>query len=321
MAQEHAAHERAQTHSHDAPSLRLDNARALRLAFALTAGVLVLEAVGGLLTGSVALLADAGHMLTDAGALGIALFAARLSTRPRTAQMSFGYGRVEVVAALGNGLLLGGVSVGIALEAVERLQEPHAVAALPMVAIACVGLITNVGAAFILRRADRRDLNVRAAYLHVLGDALGSVAAISAGVVMLVSHVTWVDAVAALLIAGLLVVAAYRLVRESLDVLLEGTPRHLDPEQIAREACAVPGVVSIHDLHIWTVKSGFFAMSAHVDVESGADAERIRKDIHRLLHQRYDVRHTTIQTEEAPLLTITSPAPGEGERPEGAGPR
>jgi cobalt-zinc-cadmium efflux system protein len=281
----------------------------LRAALLITAFVLVLEAIGGVLTGSVALLADAGHMLTDAGALGIALFAAWLSTRPHTARRSFGYGRAEILAALGNGLLLGGVSVTVGIHSLERLLSPQPIAARAMIAIACVGLAANLLSAWLPSGAARENLNVRAALAHVLGDALGSLSAIGGGLAILFFDFLAADAIAGLLIAALLVANATRLVWESADILLEGAPRHLDPEQIAREACALTGVLSIHDLHIWTVTSGFLAMSAHVDLEPGAEAEGVRRSVHRLLHQLYGIEHTTIQTEQAPLVPSIEPGP------------
>jgi cobalt-zinc-cadmium efflux system protein len=307
---------RAVTHDHDhahAPSgahaHRSGSASvALRRAFALTAVVLVVELVGGLLTGSVALLADAGHMLTDAGALGIALFAAWAASRPRGRRHSFGYGRAEILAALLNGMLLGGVSVGIAVESLDRLSSPHVVHAGPMMGIAAVGLAANLVSGLFLMRGARASLNVRAALVHVAGDALGSVAALAAGAAILLFGWQSADAIAGLAIALLLVVSALRLIRDSVDILLEGAPRHLDVDEIARRVNAVPGVARIHDLHIWTVGSGFPAMSAHVDLVAGADPETVRRAVHRLLHQEYAVAHTTIQTESAPpLLQVDGP--------------
>jgi cobalt-zinc-cadmium efflux system protein len=302
----------AHAHSHrgdgDAPGKA--QLRGVRAAFAITVSVLGLEAVGGVLTGSVALLADAGHMLTDAGALGIAMFAAWLSLRPRTARKSFGYGRAEILAALGNGLLLGGVSVAIALESIERLRQPTDIDAVPMIAIACVGLLANLASARILARTGSDNLNIRAALAHVVGDALGSVAAILAGLAVLIAGIRAADAAAGLLIAALLVLSAVRLVRESVDILLEGAPRGLSLERIAGEVAALPGVRGIHDLHIWTVTSGFQAMSGHVDLEAGANPDAVRRAVHALLHSHYDIAHTTIQTEPAPgLLEIQTDPP------------
>lgn len=295
------AHAQTSHVHHHAPT----SAQGLRAAFVVTSLVLVLEAVGGVLTGSVALLADAGHMLTDAGALGIALFAVWISARPRDAKKSFGYGRAEILGALANGLLLGGVSVGIALESFERLGKPGAIAAGPMVAIASVGLVANLISARFLSRSAKKNINVRAALIHVLGDALGSVAAIGAGLAILFWDFHSADALAGLVIALLLVASAFRLIRDSVDILLEGAPGHLDLHQIASEVRELPGVTDIHDLHIWTVSEGFLAMSGHVDLVPGANAETVRRAVHRLLHQGYDIVHTTIQTEEpAGLLSI-----------------
>jgi cobalt-zinc-cadmium efflux system protein len=179
-----------------------------------------------------------------------------------------------------------------------------------MLVIAVIGLVANGVSALVLYRSDRHNLNVRAALLHVLGDALGSVAAIVAGVSMLLFGLYVLDAVAGLVIAGLLVVSAVRLVREASDILLEGTPRGISLESIAGRVCEIPGVRSIHDLHIWTVTSGFPAMSGHVDLEHGADPEEVRRAVHRLLHQEYEIEHTTIQTEafrEQELLSIEDP--------------
>jgi len=314
VIQDHGhAHPHAHSHGHShgaghAQSRPSSSSAALWRAFALTSTVLVVEAVGGFLTGSVALLADAGHMLTDAGALGIALFAAWAASQPRGPRHSFGYGRAEVLAALLNGLLLGGVSVGVAVESFSRLATPHEVRARAMLGIAVVGLIANLVSGLLLMRGARDNLNVRAALYHVAADALGSLAAIAASAAILAFGWQQADALAGLAIAVLLVWSALRLTRESVDILLEGAPRHLDLDQIAERVRAVPGVARIHDLHIWTVGSGFPAMSAHVDLAPGADPEAVRRAVHRLLHQEYAVAHTTIQTESAPpLLQVDGP--------------
>jgi cobalt-zinc-cadmium efflux system protein len=217
--QGHAPHAHGHDHGHG-----VDAARPLRTAFAITAGVLVLEAVGGLLTGSVALLADAGHMLTDAGALAIALFAAWAATQPRLPRHSFGYGRAEILAALLNGLLLGGVSVGVAIESFSRLADARPVAAGPMMAIAAIGLAANVASGTLLLRGSHENLNVRAALYHVVGDALGSVAALVAGAAIWLFDFTRADALAGLAIAVLLVASAVRLLRESVEILPKGRP-------------------------------------------------------------------------------------------------
>ena len=261
-----------------------------------------IEVSDGVWTDSVSLLADAGHMLTDAGSL--ASRSPPRASRPaaRERRRSYGYGRTEVLAALANGLLLGGVSVGIAIESLERIASPHPVVAGPMVAVALAGLAANLASAQVLHGAAASSLNMRAAFWHVLGDALGSLVVVAAGTAILLWGWTGADTLGGVAIAGLLVASAFRLVRDSVEILLEGTPRHLDLEEIARKACALPGVSGVHDLHIWTVSSGFTAMSAHVDLQPGADAERVRFSVHRLLHENYAIEHTTIQTEAAPAL-------------------
>jgi cobalt-zinc-cadmium efflux system protein len=299
-------------HVHSHESLQPERSRAsrgLRAAFVLTTAVMLLESVGGWLTGSVALLADAGHMLTDAGGLGIALFAAWVSARPHDAQMSFGYGRAEVLAALVNGALLGGVSVGVGLESIERLRDPRPIAAGPMIAIACLGLAANLLSARWLAGSARQNLNVRAALAHVLGDALGSVAALTAGITVALGGWAGTDALAGLAIGALLIVSAARLIRDSVNVLLERVPAHLDLRRIAVEIRQLPGVADVHDLHIWTVSSGFLAMSGHVDVERDANSDAVRELVHELLHQRYAIAHTTIQTERVPALLTLEPPP------------
>ncbi|MCP4007332.1 MAG: cation transporter [bacterium] len=299
-----------EAHGHVHPPADSGSERRLRIAFTLTTTILVFEAIGAWLSGSVALLADAGHMLTDAGALGVALFAARLSQKPHTASKSFGYGRLEILAALFNGMLLGGVSVGIALESIERLTtsaKPEIDAPL-MFGVAVVGLIANAISAAILSHGAHDNLNVRGAFLHVLGDLLGSIAAIFAAACIYFWDFAMADALVGLLIAGLLVYSAIRLVRESAHILLEGAPGHLDLNEIAARVGEIQGVQSIHDLHIWTVTSGFLSMSAHIDLEAGADAESVRRVVHQLLHQEYRIHHTTIQTEQGPgLINIERP--------------
>ena len=304
----------AHTHSHASTPGSAIRGR-LRIAFALTSLVLILEAIGGWLTGSVALLADAGHMLTDAGALGLALFAAWISERPPTARKSYGYGRAEILAALANGVLLAGVSIAVGFESLSRLGEPHDIAAGPMLGVAVIGLLANIASASFLASSARDNLNVRGAFFHVIGDALGSLSAIGAALCILLWDLHAADALAGLFIAALLIASAARLILESVDVLLEGAPRHLDLREIAERVSALPGVLAVHDLHIWTVTSGFPAMSAHIDLELGADGEGVRRAAHQLLHQQYAIEHTTIQTEAAPdLLSIDPPSPSQQSR-------
>ncbi len=293
-------------HRHDGDrDLRAGDRRALRIALAITVTFLLVEAIGGFLSGSLALLADAGHMATDALGLGLALFAARLAEREPTPGKSYGHRRAEVLAALGNGVLLGAVALQVAFEAVGRLGAPHPVAGPLMLGVAAAGLVANLAAAAVLARVGSRGLNVRAALLHVLGDALGSVGAILAAVAILWLGWLWADPAVAIAIALLILVSAVRLVRESLDVLMEGTPPHVDVDKLLAAIRAVPGVLDVHDLHVWTLTSGYHALSAHVDVSPGADLHAVLHILSDLAQQRFAIAHTTFQLEHAePLLQI-----------------
>jgi cobalt-zinc-cadmium efflux system protein len=293
-------------HAHDIHrDLRTEDRRALRIALAITLTFLFVEGIGGFLSGSLALLADAGHMATDALGLGLALFAARLAAREPTLGRSFGHRRAEVLAALGNGVLLGAVALQVATEAIGRLGSPRPVAGPLMLGIAAAGLVANLVSATVLARVGSHGLNVRAALLHVLGDALGSVGAILAAVAILWLGWLWADPVVAIAIALLILFSAVRLVRESLDVLMEGTPPHVDVDALLAAIRAVPGVLAVHDLHVWTLTSGYHALSAHVDVAPDADLHAVLHILSDLAQQRFAIAHTTFQLEHAePLLQI-----------------
>jgi cobalt-zinc-cadmium efflux system protein len=300
-----------QAHAHAARGhelqrdLRAGDRRALRIALAITLTVLGVEVVGGLLSGSLALLADAGHMATDALGLGLALVAVRLAARGPSPGKSFGHRRAEVLAALANGVLLGAVALQVAIEAAGRFGAPRPIEGPLMLGVASAGLLANLAAAAVLTRVGSRGLNVRAALLHVLGDALGSVGAILAAVAILTFGWLWADPAVAVVIAGLILVSAVRLVRESLDVLMEGTPPHVDVDALLAAIRAVPGVLDVHDLHVWTLTSGYHALSAHVDVSPDADPHAVLHILSDLAQQRFAIAHTTFQLEHAaPLLQI-----------------
>lgn len=287
-------------HQHGGEHLRTRNRRALLLALAITVAFTVMEAVGGLLTGSLALLADAGHMLTDVLALALGLFAAWAAGRPSTPQKTYGYYRAEILAALVNGALLILIALGIAGQALRRLSEPHPVASGPMLAIAAAGLAANLAVgAVLLRGGAGYSLNVRGALLHVASDALGSIGAMAAGAVILLTGWSEADAVASLLIAGLILVGSWQLLREAVDVLLEGTPYSVDMGELQAAMLGVPGVAGVHDVHVWTVTSGFIAMSAHVELDGSRDAHAVLDDLTFLLADRFHISHTTIQPETA----------------------
>jgi cobalt-zinc-cadmium efflux system protein len=281
--------------THRAP-LRAETRRRLALALGITAAVMVAEAIGGWLAGSLALLADAGHMLADAAALGLALFAARVAQRPATAERSFGLLRLEILAALVNGALLLAIAVGIGIEAWRRIQAPPAVDGGLLIGVAAVGLVANLVALAILHRGHQHSLNQRGAYLHVLGDLLGSVGALAAGAIVLGSGWTLADPLISIFIGGLVLVSAWRLVKESTDVLLEATPAHIALTDVHDRIVSVPGVDSVHDLHVWTVTSGVVAMSGHLVVRNPTDNQPVLEEVQDRLRV-LGIHHVTVQME------------------------
>ena len=271
----------------------------MRVAVAITVAVMVAEVVGGWLSGSLALLADAGHMLADAAALGLALFVGHLAQRPATPERSFGLLRLEILAALANGALLFAIAIGIGIEAWHRLRTPPAVDGELLLAIATVGLLANVITVRILHSGHAHSLNQRGAYLHVLGDLLGSIGAIAAGVIVLVTRWTPADPLISVLIGCLVLVSAWRLVRESVDILLEATPAHIALSEVHDRIIAIPGVTSVHDLHVWTVTSGVVAMSGHLVVRNPADNQPVLEAIQGQMRQ-LGIAHVTVQMEKDP---------------------
>ncbi len=272
------------------------SSRRLLACFLLTAGFMLVEALAGLWTNSLALLSDAFHMLSDAGALGLAAFAARVSLRRPTPEKTYGYRRIEVLAAFANALLLGVLGVGVGAKAIGRLGAPAHVDARPMLAVAALGLVLNVGVFLWLRLGgDRRNLNEEGALWHVLGDAVGSLAAIAAGAVMLGTGWMRADAVAALFTACVLLFGAQRVLRKSAHILVEGTPEGVDAKSVRAAMEASPGVRAVHDLHLWTLTGRDLYLSAHVEPEAHADGGRVTSDLRRELETRFDARHVTLQ--------------------------
>jgi cobalt-zinc-cadmium efflux system protein len=292
-------------HGHEHARLRSDR-RALAGALALVAAFMVVEVVAGVLAGSLAVLADAGHMLSDAASLALALFAAWLAARPPTPQRSFGYRRAEILAALGNGVLLVVVAIWIFVEAGRRFSDPPDVAGGWVLVVGAIGLAVNLAAAGVLHRAGSHSLNVRGALLHVLADLWGSVGVIVAGVVILTTGWELADPLVAMLIGVLVLASAWRLLGESVSILLEMTPKGLTAEDVGRAILGVPRVVQVHDLHVWTITSGFPALSAHVLVEPGADCHAIRREIEAVLRERFELEHTTLQVDHAGLQATAS---------------
>ena len=289
----HAAH----AHDHDP---RRGTRRALALALAVALAVALVEAVGGWLTGSLALLADAGHMLSDASSLALALVAAWLAGRPATPRRSFGFRRAEILAALANGLLLVAVALLILAEAYRRAGDPPEVLGGPMLLVAVLGLTANLAAAGLLaRRGDAASLNVQAALRHVLADAAGSLAVIVAALVILTTGWSTIDPLVGAVVGVLVLASSYRVLRDSVSVLLETTPRGIDAAEVGNAMAATPDVVEVHDLHIWTITSGFPALAAHVLVGAGADCHAIRGHLEAMLRERFAIEHTTLQVEHA----------------------
>jgi cobalt-zinc-cadmium efflux system protein len=279
--------------------------RALAIALALVLGFAAVEAVAGVLANSLALLADAGHMLSDSFALGLALFAAALAGRPATPERSFGWRRAEILVALANGVLLVVLGVWILLAAVRRLDDPPDVEGGWVLAAGMVGLLVNVAAARILHGAGG-GLNVRAALLHVLADLASSVGVVVAGAIVLLTGWNIVDPIVGLLIGLLVLASTRRVLGESVAILLEGAPAGLDVDAVGAALRGADGVVDVHDLHVWTITSGFPALSAHVLVEPRADCHAIRRQLELVLRERFALTHTTLQVEHAPgLLEIS----------------
>ncbi len=287
-------------HDHASEQARLaGDRRALAVAAALVAGFMAVEVAGGIVAGSLALLADAGHMLSDAAALALALFAAWLAARPATPQRSFGYRRAEILAALVNGVALAAMAIWIFVEAARRLAHPPEVAGGWVLAVGGAGLAVNLVAAGILWRAGSASVNVRAALFHVLSDLAGSVGVVAAGAAVLAADWWLADPLMGLVIGLLVLVSSWRLLGESVTILLEAAPAGLSAEEVGRAMAAVPQVVEVHDLHIWTITSGFPALSAHVLVEPQADCHAVRRRLERLLAERFRLDHTTLQVDHA----------------------
>ncbi len=271
--------------------------RALSWVLALTGVFLVAEVIGGIAAHSLALLADAGHMLTDVGALGLSLFALWFAQRPATPEKTYGYLRLEILAALLNGATLIVISAVIFYEAYHRLSTPEPVNGGLMLAVAVAGLVVNIVAAVLLQRGAGHSLNIRGAYLHVVGDLLGSLGAIAAAIIILTTGWTPADPLISVLVGLLILFSSWKLVRESVDVLLESVPSHIDLAEVRGVLDGIPGVEDVHDLHVWTVTSGVLAMSGHAVVSQPGDHQDALDEIHQRMEERFGIRHVTFQLE------------------------
>jgi cobalt-zinc-cadmium efflux system protein len=309
------AHDHADHHHHHGPSRDTERG-ALKQALMLIVAFMLAEVTAGVLASSLALLSDAAHMLTDAVALGMSLAAARLATRPASGTMTYGLGRAEILSAQANGITLLVLGVVIVVDALERLVSPPAVDGLPVLIVALVGIVVNLVAAAILARGSgqRRSLNVEGSYRHIVTDMYGFIATAVAAGVILATGFQRADPIASLVIAALLIHAAYGLLRESGRVFMEAAPAGLDPQEIGRTLAGYPGVVEVHDLHVWEVTSGFPALSAHVVVRAGDDCHELRRTLQRVVEESFGIKHTTLQVDheaapQGPLQIELGPRP------------
>lgn len=284
-------------HIHGPGGRHGENTKRLTLVLALVTIYMIAEVVGGLLTNSLALLADAGHMLSDAAALALSLFAISFAHRPAPPQKTYGYYRIEILAALANGAALVAISIYIFIEAYQRFHAPPEILGGPMMAIATGGLAINLLGLWILHKGRSTSLNLRGAWLHVLADMMGSVGAMTAGALILVFGWNWADPVASILIGLLVLYSSWSLLREAVSVLMEGAPGHLDIDEVRNAIRSVDGVQSVHDLHIWTITSGMVALSVHAVTEDSQARGQLLHEIQELLHDRFHIIHTTIQIE------------------------
>jgi len=283
----------AHDHRHEAK----DRGRPLAFALAITSFYFVVEVVGGILTNSLALISDAGHMFSDMAALGLSLLAFRIARRPATSKRTYGYHRLEILAALINSLTLWLIVGVIFHEAYHRFLNPPEVRSLGMLVVATVGLGVNVAAGFVLYGSHRESLNIRGAFLHVLGDALGSVGAIAAGIIMLLTGWYVADPLISVFIGLLILYTSWSLIKDSVDILMQSVPSGIDLKELQGAMEQVSGITRVHDLHVWTVTSGIFTLSAHAVVNGEEESHEILDRVERVLKEQFSIEHTTIQIE------------------------
>jgi cobalt-zinc-cadmium efflux system protein len=294
------SHHHGHSHDHHHGHSHTGNKKALMGSFILIAAFMVVEVAGGLMTNSLALLSDAGHMLSDAASLGLSFFALKLGEREVTRDKTFGYKRFEIIAAGLNGITLVVVSIYIFFEAIQRLFAPPEVQSQGMLVISSLGLIVNIIAAWMLMKGDKEDnLNVRSAFLHVLGDLLGSVGAIAAALLILFFDWRLADPIASVIVGVLIIVSGWRVMKESFQILMEGAPAQMDMALIRDALCNLPMVKEVHDLHVWTITSGYPVLSCHITISDQAVHDEILLQTQKILHDQFDIEHSTIQVEKA----------------------
>jgi cobalt-zinc-cadmium efflux system protein len=310
---QHHQHGHAHEHRH-VDGGRRSSGRSLGISVAATLGYALVELIGGLASGSLALISDAGHMFTDAGALALGWLAARIATRPPTGRHSYGYQRAEVVGALLNALFMLAVVAAVSVEAIERFRQPQPVAGGLVMLIAGVGLVVNMAVAWVLHSGEQ-SFNTRGALLHVMGDLLGSIGALLAGTVIYFTGWTPIDPLLSLLISGLILASSIVLIRDTLHVFMEGVPAHLDLEEIRRSLVQEPGVLQLHDLHVWTLSSNVYSLSAHVRLRDMREWPQVLRRCERALADRFGITHVTLQPEvvpEAVMVRDAEPRPRRG---------
>jgi cobalt-zinc-cadmium efflux system protein len=289
----------------------------MRAALGINLVLLAAEIAGGIAFGSLALLADAGHLLSDVGSIGLGLLAAGVAARPARARRTFGNQRSEVLAALVNGVALVVVAIIVAVAAIGRLGDPPEVDGAGVLALGLLGVAGNVAATWILARGEREDLNLEGVLRHSAADALGSAGVVVAGAVVLLGGPDAVDPVVGLLIAGLILASSWRLLTEPVDVLMEAAPQGLEMDDLGAAICEVESVRSVHDLHVWTLTAGFPALAAHVVVTADSDRDLARRRLEVMLRERFSIEHTTLQMEEeapAELISVESAPPEASDR-------
>ncbi|MGC8229503.1 cation diffusion facilitator family transporter [Pseudobacillus badius] len=291
------SHSHGHSHGHHHHS---SNKQALKLSFILIATYMIVEVVGGMITNSLALLSDAGHMLSDAAALGLSYFALKFGEKEATLSKTFGYKRFEILAAFINGLTLLVISIYIFVEAYRRIMAPPEVMSMGMLAVSVIGLLVNIAAAYILMKGDKEEnLNVRSAFLHVLGDLLGSVGAIAAALMILFFGWNLADPIASVIVAVLIIISGIRVTKASFHILMEGAPENISVSKVKAALLGMPGVEDVHDLHVWAITSDFPALSCHVVIRPETEGKQLLTSIQKKLHDEFYIEHTTIQIDFA----------------------
>jgi cobalt-zinc-cadmium efflux system protein len=291
-------------HHHHHHAHRADDNRRMTIVLAINVAMLIAGVIGGIVFNSLALLADAGHVLTDVGAIGLALFAGWMATRPANPQRTFGFRRGEILAALFNGFTLVAVAVFIFAEAIARLSNPPDVQGVGVLVLGLAGLIGNGIATVVLAGGDRENLNLEGVLRHTAADALGSLGVVVAGLLVLTTGWDQADPIVSMFIAVLILLGSWRLLREPFNVLMEAAPEGIDVQAVGTAMCSVPGVREVHDLHVWTVTSGFPALAAHIRSDPSENADEVRERVEVVLHEHFGLDHTTLQVVPEPLLQL-----------------